>query len=629
MPRDLLLGNPEKSSVQLSPDGKRLGWVAPDERNVPQIWVKTLGGKDDAVVTADSKRGLRSWSWLADSSGLIYSQDNDGDENFHLFYVDLVSKNVRDLTPWQSVRATLIATHPRFVDTVLVEANVRDRKSMDVYRVNLRTGATELDTQNPGDVTEWRVDTNFVVRGAVATLRDGGTELRIRDTQKSPWRALVTVGLEENVSFLDFTEDGRSVTLSSSIDGDTERVVEKSLKTGSERILAQSERSDVLGTFSHPVKHQLRAVAFDVNGRLGWSTIDYNVKGDFEALSKALTGDFTVVSSDAAESKWVVNENRDVGAARFWLYDRRAKRAEVLFSARPKLDGLTLAPMTPVSIPARDGLVLPAYLTRIEGLSAKPGPLVLLVHGGPWTRNSWGYDANAQLYANRGYAVLQVNYRGSKGYGKRFLNAGNRQWGLKMHDDLIDAVNWAVAQGFADPKRVAITGNSYGGYATLAGLAFTPDVFACGIDVVGPTNLFTLLATVPPYWAAQRQAFFKRVGDPDDPKDKDLLTRASPLFSAEKIKVPLLIGQGANDPRVKVAEAEQILSAMEKRGLPATYVLYPDEGHGFARADNRLDFMARAEAFFAKCLGGRAEPMPKEGKVAGSTGVVRVLSKKP
>jgi dipeptidyl aminopeptidase/acylaminoacyl peptidase len=272
--------------------------------------------------------------------------------------------------------------------------------------------------------------------------------------------------------------------------------------------------------------------------------------------------------------------------------------------------------------------VLPAYLTRLE-VTDQPGPLVLLVHGGPWARTSWGYDGTAQLYANRGYTVLQVNFRGSRGYGKRFLNAGNRQWGLAMHDDLIDAVNWAVKEGLADPKRVAITGASYGGYATVAGLAFTPDVFACGVDVVGPTNLFTLLATVPTYWAARRQELLKRMGDPDDPNDQALLTRASPLFAADKIKAPLLIGQGANDPRVKAAEADQLISAMDKKGLPMTYVLYPDEGHGFVRAENRLDFMGRTEAFLAKCLGGRAEPLPKEGKIAGSTGVVKTLVKKP
>ncbi|MGV3621470.1 MAG: alpha/beta hydrolase family protein, partial [Archangium sp.] len=291
----------------------------------------------------------------------------------------------------------------------------------------------------------------------------------------------------------------------------------------------------------------------------------------------------------------------------------------------PKLEGLPLAEMKPVNITARDGLVLPSYLTLPVGKAPKNLPMVLLVHGGPWGRDMWGYNPSVQWLANRGYAVLQVNFRASTGFGKKFLNAGNRQWGLAMHDDLIDAVNWAVKEGFADPKQVAIMGGSYGGYATLAGLAFTPDQFKCGVDIVGPSNLFTLMSTIPPYWAAFKAQMIKRMGDPDNAADKELLTKASPLFSANKIKVPLLIGQGANDPRVKVAESEQIVSAMEKNGLPVTYVVYPDEGHGFARPENRIDFYARSEEFLSKCLGGRAEPLQK---IEGSTAQVKVVAKK-
>jgi dipeptidyl aminopeptidase/acylaminoacyl peptidase len=354
------------------------------------------------------------------------------------------------------------------------------------------------------------------------------------------------------------------------------------------------------------------------------------MKGDLELLKSSLPGDFFVSSMDAADAKWIVTETNDQSPQRFFLFDRKTKKVDLLFTAQPKLEGLPLAPMKPMTITARDGLALPAYLTLPPGKTPRGLPMVLLVHGGPWGRDTWGQNSTAQWLANRGYAVLQVNFRASTGYGKRFLNAGNRQWGLAMHDDLLDAVAWAVKEGVADPKKVAIMGGSYGGYATLAGVAFTPDTFACGVDIVGPSNIFTLLATVPPYWAAFRRQLISRIGDPENPQDKEMLTKASPLFSAEKIKVPLLIGQGANDPRVKPAESEQIVSAMEKNGLPVTYVLYPDEGHGFARPENRVDFFARAEGFLAKCLGGRAEPLPKEGKVAGSTGQVRVVAaKKP
>lgn len=627
IPRDILLGNPERTGPQLSPDGKRLAWLAPDEKNVMQVWVKTLGQKDEAIVTADKRRGIRAYWWTRDSTGLLYGQDADGDENFHVFHVDLASKNVRDLTPWQGVRASLLELHHKFPDVVLVTMNVRDRKVMDVWRVNLKTGAAELDTQNPGDVVGWTVDPQFVVRGATATLKGGGTELRTRESAKAKWTPLITVGLEENVGLEGFTEDGRSVFLTTSINSDTERLVEKSLKTGAERLLAQSPASDVMGQLAHPVKHVMRAASFDVDGRLAWTAIDSSVKGDLDGLDQALSGDFFVVSMDDADARWLVAERLDAGSTRFWTWDRKAKKAELLFSAQPKLDGLPLATMTPVSISARDGLALPGYLSLPPGKS-KPVPMVLLVHGGPWGRDTWGYNGTVQLLTNRGYAVLQVNFRSSSGYGKRFLNAGNRQWGLAMHDDLLDAVSWAVKEGVTTPKQVAIMGGSYGGYATLAGLAFTPDVFACGVDIVGPSNLFTLLATIPPYWTSMKSMLVARMGDPEKAQDKELLTKASPLFSAEKIKKPLLIGQGANDPRVKVAESEQIVAAMEKNGLPVTYVVYPDEGHGFARPENRTDFMARAEAFLAKCLGGRVEPLPKEGKVAGSTAAVKVVGAK-
>ncbi len=628
IPRELLLGNPEKASPQLSPDGARLAYLAPDPKNVLQVWVRTVGQADDAVVTADRRRGIRMYAWAEDSKTLLYLQDADGDENFHLFAADLATKNVRDLTPWQGVRAALLATNARFPDQVLVTLNVRDRKFMDVWRVSLKTGAAELDTENPGDVSGWLVDPALVVRGATATTKDGGTELRVRDSAKAPWRALITVGLEENVGFVDFANDGKTVFLTTSIGSDTERLVEKSLKTGTERLMAQSPTSDLLGVQLHPTKHVVQAVGFDVNGRRRWQPLDFTVKGDFDALAKVSDGDLSVVSADNADATWLVAFSRDVGPTRLYAWDRRAKKATFLFTTQSKLEGLALAPMQPVSFPARDGLTLNGYLTLPVGLEPKGLPLVLLVHGGPWGRDTWGYGGLVQLLANRGYAVLQVNFRGSAGYGKRFLNAGNRQWGLAMHDDLLDAVAWAVGQGTVDPKRVAVMGGSYGGYATLAGLAFTPDTFRCGVDIVGPSSLFTLLDTIPPYWESMRREFYQRIGDPTDPADKELLTKASPLFSAERIKAPLLIGQGANDPRVKQAESEQIVAALEKNGLGVTYVVYPDEGHGFARPENRTDFYARTEPFLAQCLGGRVEPLPKEGKVAGATAVVKVVAPK-
>jgi dipeptidyl aminopeptidase/acylaminoacyl peptidase len=348
------------------------------------------------------------------------------------------------------------------------------------------------------------------------------------------------------------------------------------------------------------------------------------VQADFAALRSVAEGDFAVVSRDRADKTWLVAYTQDRGPVRYFAWDRAARKATFLYSHQPKLDGLALAEMKPVSFPARDGLTIHGYLTLPLGVPAQGRSMVLLVHGGPWTRDAWGFNSSAQWFANRGYAVLQPNYRGSTGYGKRFLHAGDRQWGKTMHTDLVDAVNWAVAQGIADPKRVAIYGGSYGGYSALAGATFTPDLFRCAVDIVGPSNLFTLLRSVPPYWKPILSMFRARIGDIDDPKDEALLRAASPLFSADKNRIPLLIGQGANDPRVKQAESEQIVAAIDKQGGNAIYVLYSDEGHGFARPENRTDFNARAEQFLADQLGGRAEPMQGD-RMPGSTAVVRVV----
>lgn len=629
IPRELLFGNPERTRPQLSPDGALLGWLAPDEKNVLQVWVQPLGSKDAGqIVTADKKRGIRQYWFTPDSKGVIYMQDADGDENFHLYLLELASKNQRDLTPFAGVRASVVAAgHGKNAKDFLVTLNVRDRKVFDVYRLSLETGALVFDTENPGDVVSWVADAQLQVRAAVATTKDGGTEVRARETVKAPWKPFITVGLEETLQVIDFTEDGKALILTSSINSDTARLIEKNLKSGAERALAGSDTSDVLGFIGYPVRHGVRAASLDVGGRTAWVPTEPSMKSELEALKAAFTGDWSVLSMDDADGKWLIAESRDLGPVRFFTWDRKAKKAELLFSAQPKLEGLPLAAMTPVTITARDGLALPSYLTLPPG-KTKGLPMVLLVHGGPWGRDMWGANSTAQWLANRGYAVLQVNFRSSTGFGKKFLNAGNKQWGLAMHDDLLDAVAWAVKEGIADPKKVAIMGGSYGGYATLAGLAFTPDQFACGVDIVGPSNIFTLLSTIPPYWAAMKAMMVKRVGNPDDPADKDLLTKASPLFSAQKIKAPLLIGQGANDPRVKQAESEQIVAAMEKNGLPVTYVLYSDEGHGFARPENRIDFYARSEAFLSACLGGRVEPLPKEGKIAGSTAVVKVVAAK-
>ena len=623
IPRENLLGNPERANPTISPDGKHLGWLAPDSHDVLQVWVQTIGKKDSRAVTAEKTRGISSYGWAFDSKTIIYAQDAAGDENFHLFAVSLDTNNIRDLTPWSGVRAESVASNPKFPEQILVALNLRDRKTMDVYRIDLVTGAAVLDTKNPGDVARWLADDNMIVRAAVITTPDGGTELRVRDTAAAPWRSLIKASLEDELTPLDFTLDGRSLYLGTSVGRDTIALVRRQLASGQETVIAHSDDADLSDAMIHPTRHVVEAAAFDP-GRTHWTVVDPSVQADFDGIAKITDGDFSIVDRDLADKTWLVSFESDRAPVRFYSWDRAKKKATFLFSNRPKLEGAPLAQIKPIEFTSRDGLKIRGYLTLPIGAPAKNLPMVLSVHGGPWARDRWGFNPYVQLMANRGYAVLQVNFRGSTGFGKKFLHAGDRQWGLAMQDDLTNGVAWAVSQKIADPKRVAIEGGSYGGYAALAGAAFTPDLYRCAVDECGPSNLFTLLKSLPPYWEVMRAMFFTRVGDPDKPADKPLLTRASPLFVVDKIKIPLLIGQGANDPRVKQAEAEQIVDGIAKHGGSAIYVLYPDEGHGFARPANRLDFIARTEKFLADNLGGRFEPMHAD-RIPGSTAKVRVV----
>ena len=425
--RDILFGNPERTRPRLSPDGKHLAWLAPDPKNVLQVWVKTIGASDDKMVTADKKRGIRFFQWANDNRTLLFQQDNDGDENFHVFGVDLATGNVRDYTAIQGVRASVSASDPAFPNEVLVEMNARNRQLFDVYRLNLSTGGLTLDTENPGDVAGWAADAKLQVRAAQISTPDGGTEIRIRDDVKSPWKTLLKVGPEEILEFEGFSADGKSAYLKSSIGSDTARLVLRDLATGQEKLLAVNEGVDAGDVLVNPRTHVAEAVSFSP-GRTTWKVLDPSVQADFDAIAKLAPGDFAVVSRTEKDDAWLVGFTSDRGPLAYWKWDRAAKKGTLLFTAQPKLEGLALAEMKPVVIKARDGLNLHAYLTLPVGVRRRICPWSLLVHGGPWARDSWGYDPYAQWLANRGYAVLQVNYRGSTGYGKKFLNAGNKEW---------------------------------------------------------------------------------------------------------------------------------------------------------------------------------------------------------
>jgi dipeptidyl aminopeptidase/acylaminoacyl peptidase len=610
IPRDVLFGNPQRISPRLSPDGERIAWIAPKE-GVLNVWVAPAGGGDGvdwdaaAPVTDDKDRGVRVFSWARDGRHLLYLQDAGGDENWRLYDVDMETMARRDLTPYDGIQARIISAKKSHPGEVLVGMNRDNPQLHDVYRLDLSTGEMVKTIENPG-YAAWIADQDQVVRGALEPLPDGGFDLVVRDSEDGEWRKLITIAADDTPASdaLSFSADGSSLLMTSAEGSDTGRLVRLHLADGTVEVLFEDPEVDVEGAILHPDTREPQIVEV-LKDRAEYHVFDPSVEADLEAIRALDSGDPGLVSRDDADTTWLVAFNKDDGPATHYSYDRTTRTGRFLFYSRPELERYQLTPMKPFTFEARDGLVIHAYATFPEGEEPRNLPTVVNVHGGPQIRDTWGYHPEAQWLANRGYLCLQVNYRGSAGYGKSFVAAGDREWGAKMHDDLLDAVNYGVAQGWVDKDKVAIYGGSYGGYAALVGAAFTPDVFRCAVDIVGPSNLKTLLDSIPPYWALMKAQLYRRVGNPET--DADFLWSRSPLSKARDIKIPLLIAQGANDVRVKQAEAEQIVDALKEAGIDYEYMLFPDEGHGFAKPENRLKFYAAAERFLAKYLGGRFE----------------------
>jgi dipeptidyl aminopeptidase/acylaminoacyl peptidase len=605
IPRKVLLGNPVKTSPQISPDGTRMAYLAP-VNDVLNVWVGTIGSEDYAPVTKDTDRGIRFYFWAKDNKHILYIQDVGGNENWRLYATNLETRETRDLTPFEDVQTQVIDLDKHFPNELIIGMNKDNPKVHDVYHLDLTSGELAQVAKNPGNVAAWVTDTNFKVRAALAMTPDGGRALLLRDDEQSDWRTILTWNPDdaENSFPVSFTQDGRSMYLVDARNSNAGRLVKMDLATGETSVIAEDAQYDVSNVLVNPDNYTIQAVAFN-RDRVEWIVLDESIRLDFDTLREISRGNFSVTSRDNADRTWIISFSRDDGPVAFYAYNRQTRKVTFLFDNQPDLNKYTLATMEPISFTSRDGLTIHGYLTLPPKTEGKNLPLVLNVHGGPQARDNWGYNPEAQWLANRGYASLQVNYRGSTGYGKEFLSAGDREWGGKMHDDLVDAVQWAIKQGIADPQKVAIYGGSYGGYAALVGATFTPDLFCCAVDIVGPSNLITLLRSVPPYWSALLVSLYRRVGNPDT--DEEFLNSRSPLFRVDQIKIPMLIAQGANDPRVKQAESEQIVEAMKKRGIDYEYMLFPDEGHGFARPENRLKFYAAAEKFLAKHLGGRFE----------------------
>lgn len=615
IPRELIFGNPTYSSVQISPNGTMISYLAPLD-GVMNIWVAPVDDLGAAkAITQDKGRGIRGYGWVAGMEQLLYVQDKGGDENFLLYGVDPTTGKETSYTPFENTRVQFLASDSDIPGKQIIGINNRDPRWHDVYELDIASGELTLLFENTENFGGFDFDNDLTLRFGQKSTSAGGAEYYKRTVDG--WELFLSVSPEDlyTTGLAGFSEDNKTLYLQKSVGRDTSALFAMDLATGEETLIAQDERADIGGTWRDKDTGipYVYTVNYDKNR---YFAMDERGEQILKRLNERFEGSFSRTSATDDESKWIVLNSQSNKVATYYVWDRGADQFTELFSVRPELADKTLAVMTPEMITSRDGLTLVSYLTLPPGADAdgdgrpeQPLPMVLNVHGGPWARDSYGYRSSPQWLANRGYAVLQVNFRGSTGFGKSFVNAGDLEWGLKMHDDLIDAVDWAVAQGITQNDTVAIMGGSYGGYATLAGLTFTPDRFACGVDIVGPSNLVTLLDSIPPYWESFRRVLELRVGDPNTEEGMAILQAASPLTKVEMISKPLLIGQGANDPRVKQAESDQIVDAMQEKGIPVTYALFPDEGHGFARPENRLAFFGVAEGFLATCLGGRAEPL--------------------
>ena len=622
--RELLFGNPERANVQISPDAKHLSWLAP-VNGVLNVWVAPIDDLAKArPVTKDDNRGIRMYFWAYNAEQVLYIQDKGGDENWRVYATDVQDGATRDLTPFEKTAAQVLQVSPEHPDEILVALNNRNEQYHDIHRVNLQTGKLTLVEKND-QFAGYVADDDLVVRLAMKMTPDGGSELFKPGKKKGSWDSFLKIGMEDMLGTnpVGFDKSGKVLYMTDSRGRDTAALVALDLAKNITKVLAVDPQADVSNVVVHPTEKTVQAAIF-THARDRWEVLDRSLQADLATLRQVAGGELLITSRSQDDSTWIVAFVLDDGPVKYYRYDRTEQKPSFLFTNRPALEKVQLAKMHPVTIEAADGLELVSYLTLPresdpdgDGQPDKPVPMVLNVHGGPWARDTWGLNATHQWLADRGYAVLAVNFRGSTGFGKDFVNAANLEWAGKMHDDLLAAKKWAVAQQITDADKVCIMGGSYGGYATLVGLTFTPAEFACGVDIVGPSNLQTLLETIPPYWAPMMELFAKRVGDPRTEEGKKLLNERSPLSRVDDIQRPLLIGQGANDPRVKQSESDQIVKAMQAKKIPVVYALFPDEGHGFARPENRLAFYAVSELFLAQHLGGAAEPIGDD--FAGST----------
>jgi dipeptidyl aminopeptidase/acylaminoacyl peptidase len=631
IPREVLMTPPPKAWPKISPDGKRLAYIAPDEAGVANIWVQPAEGGTATLVTHE-RRGIGDYDWSGDGSHILFGQDGAGDENQHIFAADFATGNVRDLTPFRGVRSQNYLVDTKHPNEILVELNLRDRKVFDVHRVNLETGAIVLEAKNPGDVNSWTTDGDFVIRAATALDTSGRTIVRVRDSATAAWRDVLVMPFERT-SFMGqiaggsviagFAPDGKSLYIASALHSDTARIERIDTRSGETlEVIAEHPKADAgelrPQVVLHPQTGAIQAVGFHYMTP-EWRILDPKLKADFDVITKETGRFIDVISSSADGTRWIVAAESGSAPNTYYTYDRATKKLTLLFDEGEALKGYTLATPKPLLIRARDGRELVSYLTLPPGTSGRNLPLIILPHGGPWARDNFRFDPEVQFLANRGYAVLQVNYRGSTGLGIDYYNAGNGQVGTGMVDDVIDGVRWAIAEGIADPKRIVGYGGSMGAYAVLRIATQQPELLSCVVDYVGISEVRAAIEAFPPYWVAARNRWLRRIGGDilhDDAQNR----RLSPLYDVAKIQRPILVGSGGNDVRARLEHAEIFVKALRAAKREVSFVVYPDEGHGFARPENNMDFYGRVEEFLAGCAGGRAEPWKK---IPGSTVEVR------
>jgi dipeptidyl aminopeptidase/acylaminoacyl peptidase len=601
--------NPEKTAFKISPDGRYVSHMepfGPEGEQRLNVFVQKReelasdSGAAPLQVTNETARDIGGHWWKNDHR-IVYTRDFGGDENYHLFAVDRDGKNNRDLTPFEGVRVEVVDELIEIENEILIRMNRRDAAAFDVFRLNVETGAMQLIAENPGPITRWITDHNGKVR--VAQRSDGvNNTLLYRDTEQDEFREIVTTHFKESLDPMFFTFDNKDLYVMSNIGRDKLAIVTYNVEHAREmEVVFEHPEVDVEGVAFSKKRKVLTVISY-TTWKQQLQYFDKEMEQLYASLNKRLPNyEIAIVDHTRDERTFIVRTYSDRSLGAFYLYDSDRDELQMLAQVSPWLDEQHLAPMTPVTFQSRDGLTIHGYLTLPVGRSDKNLPVVVNPHGGPWHRDRWMYNPEVQFLANRGYAVFQINFRGSTGYGRKFWEASFKQWGRAMQDDVTDGVRWLTARGIADNERIAIYGGSYGGYCTLAGVTFTPELYACGIDYVGVSNLFTFMRTIPPYWKPFLESMYQMVGDPE--KDQEMLRAASPVFHVERIKAPLLVIQGAKDPRVNIDESDQIVRALEARGVPVQYIVKDNEGHGFRNEENRFEVYDAIERFLQQHLG--------------------------